>query len=389
MCLKSGYKTLTPIELANCLQAHRAKKISSRGVRVFFGCLAMLAIREASFRVAKRKGQKPWSTPRFLQTELCALTGLSEGAVKRELKALAQASVLAFSETGISVNKELLPDAYGLCQMLSGKRSPKRPIPFPRSVLRFLARSTKHSLSTTIIAYVVRGLSLSQKSGEVSSAGTVKASWVSKAFGLSLRSAKGSRKELIHSGFISKDTGSFQRKLNRDGAYFRISLDWSEKLLLPKSKGGTPPKFAPRRAATHPKIAPPYKDRKTSNESKNQKTQLSGVCVANGFRKPSLSDVTLDDLKYFPRLKRLFFEAVQRGWVKDSESDFLNWVAAAVRAKEVGCASPVKVFLGITKGQKWHFITQAQEDRARGAIRLSRENSFRNGAQSMFQRPKE
>jgi len=374
VCVQSGYKTVTPIEISNCLQAHLKDELSYRGVRVFFGCLAMVAVREAAARSQKRKGRKPCSAPRFQTTELSWLTGLPESAVKRELRILRGLSILAFAETEAVTAKELLhPEYQDLCAKFSGKRSPKRPIPVPRAVLRFIARSGKGALSKTLLAHIVRGLTLKPRTGEISSAGTVKASWIANTFDLSLRSVKAARQELIKMRLISKDTGSFQRKLNRDGAYFQLNLAWTDGRKVARSEGGTPPKSAPRRAASHPKFAPPYKDKKTSYESKNQKTQsralkLTGVCKANQEGEPTLRDVRLEDLKRYSRLKILFRQAVAAKWIRDSEPDFLNWVAAAVRAQTVEAHSPVRVFVGIVRKGRWNFITQAQEDRALAAI---------------------
>lgn len=374
MCIQSGYKTVTPIEIANCLAAHERKEISLRSVRVFFGCLAMLAIREAAMRSAKKKGKKPSSAPRYLVSELSGLTGLKESAVKRELRHLRSSSLITFGESAIETNKELLPGSEALCREISGRRSPKRPIPVPRAVLRFLAASHRSSVAKTLLAYIVRGLSLDSRTGQISCAGTVKASWISKTLGLSLRGVRSARKELIRTSFISKDTGSFQRKLNRDGAYFRIDLSWTEPR---KGEGREPRKFSPPHPKTALLFAPPYKDRKTSYESKNQKTEscalkLPGVCKANP-EKPTLRDVKPEDLKRYSRLRLLFEEAVARKWIQNSEASFLNWVSAAVRAQTVQTRSPVRVFISIVKQRRWDLITQAQEDRARASILRNRQ----------------
>src|SRR5207245_2911426 len=88
-----------------------------------------------------------------------------------------------------------------------------------------LARSTRPALAKTVIAYLLRGLAL-ERSGKIRSAGTVKISWICALFQISERAARAARAELIRLGWITKDTGSFQRKLNRDGAYFVIDPFW-------------------------------------------------------------------------------------------------------------------------------------------------------------------
>ena len=223
-CVQSGYKTITPFEIANCLHAQQAGQISYRAVRVYFGCVAMVAIREAALRSGKRKGTKPCSKPSYRTGELAGLTGLSERTVKRELRSLERASLVRFAENKITFQTSPLPQSGELCEKISGKRSARRPIPVPRSVLRFIARTPRAALGLTMLGYVVRGLTIERKTGEVRGVGTGKAGWIAETFGLSLRSVRAARKELIAMNFISQDTGSTQRKLNRDGSYFRINL---------------------------------------------------------------------------------------------------------------------------------------------------------------------
>jgi len=376
VCIQGGYKTVTPVQIANCFGALNQDAISYRAVRVYFACLSLVATREAAKRDAVKKGRKPCGEARYRVAELCAVTGLKAQAVKRELRSLKKAGLLSWSEKLLVVKCDSLPGNDGLLQSLSGQRSPLRPIPVPRAVLRFVARSTKGALGKTVMAYVVRGLSIDRKDASLRSAGTVKASWIADVFRLSLRSVKGARKELIDCGLITKDTGSFQRKLNRDGAYFQVNLAWHE------GKGETL-KISPRGLQKRPDFAPPYEYKKTSYEFKNQKTEsralrVPGVCKQKNRGEATIRDIKAQDLKNFMSLKALFFQAVRNNWVQGSESNFLNWIAAAVRANTVPARDPVRVFVAIVRRSQWHLITQAQEERARAAIRHSRERDSEN-----------
>jgi hypothetical protein len=255
----------------------------------------------------------------------------------------------------------------------------------PRAVLRFLARSRQGALSKTLVAYIVRGLSLERRTGEVRGAGTVKASWISNVFGISVRSVKSARKALIEGGFITKDEASFQRKLNQDGAYFQVNLSWDGtlgkrsdgKAAVQPNRSESLPDFAPPSIENRGIFSPPYKDLKTSYESKNQKTQSKPLKLSRVYTgkagegsSPMLRDVKLEDLQHFSRVQILFQQAVSAGWMGGTEADLLNWVGAAVRAKTVEARDPVRLFVGIVKRKRWELITQAQEDRARQAIRI-------------------
>lgn len=367
MYIEGGYKTVTPIQVANCLAAHEEGAISYRAVRVYFAALSLVAIREAAERGSKRKGKEARKAPRYSIAELNAATGLKPQAIRSELKRLKTCALLVWSERAILVNSSPLPRSEELLDALSGRRSLHRPIPVPRRVLRFVASSGKASLGKTAIAYVVRGLSIERRGGTIRATGSVKASWIADVFGLSLRSVKSARKALIDCELITKDTGSFQRKLNRDGAFFRFNCDWVERK-----------QFAPLRGKSRAIFAPPYKYRKTSYEFKNQKTQSmalkrAGVCKANEAQKPDLRNVRAEDLKTVPRVRELFAQGVKAGWAVGSEAEFLNWTAAAVRALRVPARDPVRVFIAIVKGKRWELITAAQENLARTAIARFRE----------------
>ncbi len=390
MCVDSGYKTVTATEIGNCISALNRKAISYRAVRVYFGCLALVAIREAARRAVVRVGRRPGTVPRYRVGELCELTGLANRRIQRELRSLSQAGLLSFSESHIETRREPSPESESLARTFAGNRSLKRPIPVPRSVLRFLARCERPVLGKTVLAYVLRGMSIDRSSGEVRGVGTVKASWIADAMKVSLRAAKAARRDLIDRGFISKDTGSWQRKLNRDGAYFRVNLSWKDereglrgeapgvvrRLAMPVSR------IAPRPGKNCPAFAPPIKNKKTPYGSKDQKPctgKLPGVSGIEGRKGegPTLRDVQLVDIKDFRRTEALYRQAVDLGWVKDSEASFLNWVGAAVRAKSCRANDPVRVFLGIVRQGLWKNITDSEEERARQAINRYRHDGDR------------
>ena len=400
--ISGGYKTQTVIQLGNLLSIYNEKKIGLRAMRVYLACLVITASREAAKRL-EEKNRPSWKnkknvTPMFLFEELTSLTGLTKSQVKKELKSLERAGLLLFSESSIQFTKSQLPTATETTEALAGKRSIKRPIPLPRRVLRFLVKEGREGSIKTTLAYIVRGLAISRK-GEIKYKGTVKACWISEVTGLSLRSVRTARKELIGLEFITDDEGSKQWKLNRDGAYFTINLDWTEPRcetipVLEKSNSARPT----LENCTH--FAPPYKDKKTLNRSKNQKTHtsgeesalraLSGFCEMNlkketfterrtihkqlstkKIRKPILRDIKPDDLKRLSKLKMLYAQATKAKWLEPSEANFQNFVSAAVRATRTEGDS-VRIFVSIVKKGLWKNITQAQEDRAREVIQKSR-----------------
>ncbi len=395
-----GYKTITSIQFTNALWALSREEISLVSLRIYFACLVLVAVREAARRYRKARREKPKELARYRFNELERLTGLSPRAIKRALRQLNGAGLAQYSEGEIVIATEPVDGSEELLEKLSCSRSPKRPIPVPRSVLRFLARNHKEALAKTIIAYLVRGLSLARSGGEIFHKGTVKVSWIAKAFNLSERAVHYARGELVGLGWIERDKNSFQRKLNRDGAYFVINLNlgFTQKQAAETQKQEQPAlgatatvdnfakapvkpdkrvlEFAPLPPEIRTAFAPPYKDKKTSNEVKNQKTQPSepaGVSKQE-WKIPNLRNITPMDLRSFGRLETLYAKAAQENWIKASEAMALNFISAAVRAREVG-DDPARVFVTLVRRGLWHHITQAQEEYARRALVKFREHN--------------
>jgi hypothetical protein len=395
--LESGYKTITPIQLCNALSALQTGDISFRAFRVYLACFSLVAIRDAAGRVRKKSGRRGDVTPRYRVEELACLTATDEKSVRRDLARLRRASLLTFSEHAITVTETPLPSSGALLSATSGTRSIMRPIPVPRSMLRFLARCQKPVLAKTVIAYILRGLTLDRRSGEVRGKGTMKLSWVAEVFGVSERAARYARGELVRLGWIERDRNSYQRKLNRDGSYFRVDLGWrcppvggAARLKAPEEgteKAGN--RELSRVQAARDRVlqiaapllksctetAPPKERHETPNGSKNQRTrnaEPSGFYLRVRERKPSIRDVRDEDLRCFTRTEVLYWQAVREGILQHSEINALNWLSAAVRAKSVR-GDAVRVFMGIVRKQLWVNITQEQEERARKALVRYRE----------------
>jgi Mn-dependent DtxR family transcriptional regulator len=374
--MQSGYKTITPIQFANILWLLEEGTLSKRDAQTYFGCFALVAIREAATRYKKCRREKPRDLPRYRLNELVRLTGLPPKAVKRSLSRLRRQGLVDHREGQIFIITEPLPGSNELSESLSCRRSPKRPIPVPRSAIRFLAGNPTLSLTKTLIGYLVRGLSISRQGGEISNRGTAKVSWISETLGLSERAVRYARKTLIELGCIESDEGSHQLKLNRDGAYFVLNLECTF-VKREKKVAATVPDFAPLPPEKCTDFAPPNKDKKTSIEIKHQETlppaKPAGVFLERKEH-PNLWDIKPEDLWHFGRLEELYFQASKAGWIKPCEAMALNFLAAAVRAREAG-NDPPRFFVALIRKRLWSHITQAQEDRGRAALVKYREEN--------------
>lgn len=272
-------------------------------------------------------------------------------------------------------------------------------VPVPRRVVRFLAKCERRSTLLVLLTYLERGLSLDK--GKIKTAGTAKASLIAEKTGLTIRSVRTARAELLELGLITPDTTKYQRKLNKDGSYFTINLSWNEskntaRVINRKGSAETSndleaekvpvdnsrplaAKISPLPIKNNTKISPPYRNKISSNEFRNQKTQSKASNSSGVFSKregegkvllpPSIRNVQRIDLEQFSRCKTLYQQACETKLLRHSEATFLNFVGAAVRAKSSKDGDSVKIFMGILKKNLWMNITQEQEDRARMAIK--------------------
>lgn len=392
--MDSGYQAITPIQLSNIVWAVQQKQIRAQSSRVYFGCFVLLASRLAAARVRRKRRQTPIGFNRFRIDELVKVTGLKPASVRRGVMELEAGKLISFSEQEISIATEASSGAESLISVFSCRRSPKRPIPVPRAVLRHFATSKSVALVHVMIAYLLRGLSISRKAGIINNRGTVKASWIAENFGLSIRTVRYVRRELYREGWVTRDTKSFQRKLNRDGAYFVINADWTgTRLENGSEKGISAQKGAPAALEIAPLLvknctpfAPPRENEETSNEIKNQKARSAepdGVWKggsggekpkATNAGAPSIRRIVPDDLRRFDRLQELYAQAVRANWLPESEANALNFVAAAVRAREAE-GDAARIFVSLVRRGLWQNITQAQEERARKALARFRDEN--------------
>lgn len=360
-----SYKTLSLIEICNGVGAFLEGLISLEILQVYLGCFELLAVREATKHSKAKKKRVGIEHTLFHEKELIRLLGASEKKVKSALKKLHRLGLLTFKETSITAASTSLPFSERLLERVGEKRSTSRPIPIPRAFLRFLLREKRASVVLTALSYILRGLSLSPKARSLKNRGTVKATWIAMALNLSERSVRYARKELKIMGWLSEDTTEKQWKKNRDGAFFEINLLWGRK---EKGEPKKAPDFAPLPPKKKAHFAPPYRDNKTYYVSRNQKTSSGVSTKQEGGGEPDIRNIRQEDLESFSRTETLYRQAVEKKWVKDSESTFQNWVAAACKAKRIQAGDRVKIFVGIVKKGLWNYIAQEDEERARAAL---------------------
>jgi len=278
---------------------------------------------------------------------------------------LGRLGLVAWSEASIEFPEEtesLFQE--GFSEVLDLVPNHRRLVPVPRRILRRIAQGERKTGIATILGHLLR--CLYYKGGLCLPEGTCKASWIADVFGVDVRNVKSARKELVEIGWLVP-IATKQVHLNRFGARFRVNLEWS-------SRNDISP--LPKRSLPRPKtttgLPPLYKDKKLSTRNEKPETRRSGP--AGVFQKPGperaqLRNVRMEDLDSTPSLCELFAQAVEKGLVKRSEMDRLNFFAAAEHARAVGTKNPCGLFVTIVRRGLWQYISLSDEDAARAKLR--------------------
>jgi hypothetical protein len=345
---EGGYCLISVGAMLACWQAYRDGQLKYRDVRVWFAAHEMVARRcmLAQGRLAA-----------YGIEELTRLVGGVGGEYLRvSVRRLEACGLISWSNSAVKFPKIECDESRD-----------RRLVPVPRRTVRFLAGCKRPAVTATILGHLMRCVYM--RKGECSAKGTCKASWIAQTFGVSLRSVKAARKELAEMGWLDV-TESDHWHRQRWGGTAVVNLAWSG---LRKQKRQS--ESAPRPGLSTTESAPPDIKQETPSESRYQNLtspERPGV-KREGEEKPSIRNIKPEDLLRFSRTEELYRQAVAAGWVKHSESQALNWIGAAVRAKTVA-GDPVRVFAGIVRKNLWRYVTQEQEDHARRALSRYREH---------------
>ena len=119
--MRSGYKTITPTQLANVLAALDVGTVGLRELRVYFACFALVAVREAARRYRRRRREAPKEQARYRLAEFQEITGLRSIVIKSRLPLQSDCnhsiSLNAFSSSFLSVARPISDFAYRVASL--------------------------------------------------------------------------------------------------------------------------------------------------------------------------------------------------------------------------------------------------------------------------------
>lgn len=347
-----GYVLVPATGLLSAWWAYKRRFIQFRDFRAWLACHELLAQ-----RCGLQKGQ----TPHFKVEELRALVGGVGGEhLRASLRRLERTGLVTWSQTTLrfatSVSDVRVGDTEDLDETVQRVTNHRRRVPFPRRLLRLLARESRPVFVATALGHLLR--CMYSRNGMCRGDGRCKASWVANVFEVDERNVKAARKQLLEQEWLFRRP-DWQRAMNRWGPAVCFNF---------RRADGQPRETPPRPTLSTTGTPPP---RRTGNSSFGRsENQKPGSPVPSGVRKrtgrgPRLSRVLLTDLKDPSRLLVLHEQAQRAGLVGNSESDRLKFFAAAEHAVSYGRKNPPGLFAAVVRRGLWNYLTLPDEDRAR------------------------
>jgi hypothetical protein len=351
-----------PVPIASLVVAWRSVGVGD--FRVWLACWE-----------ARARRQDPDQLARHGFAELAKLAGISERSTRASVRRLVQAGLVEWSVEAIRFPDQTLEDDDLVGDTIGRGRGA---LAIPRRMLRFLANGARPALIAVALGLLLR--CLSRRRDGFDGRGRVKASWIAKVFGVSVRAVKHARAELVELGWIEAEP-SDQWSMNRWGRAFRIDLGWEapkpERDIITvrqASASSSPPRTEIGASSSPPDLhQDPLPEREENQDPASGRPAKPGASLEGTMAKtlpaPKLADIRIEDLTDISRTLDLHRQAVAKGLVTNSERDVLRFVALAEHARQVGKANPPGLFAALLRRQAWNFITQGEEDAARRRLR--------------------
>ena len=197
--------------------------------------------------------------------------------------------------------------------------------------------------------------------------GCCKAEWIGKLFGVNAKRVNLERARLIEEGWFTREPTT-PRARKKFGQWVRLTLVPSEPTPEPV-ENPTPdtPKVQPQNPDSDTKVQPLLNPSLSSEEEilNNQTLPAdapeAGACQPNHLDEPIWTDIQLNDLRQDDRSEALWQQAIQRGHLKNTQPDRINFFAAIAHAFRVAKHNACGLLRTVVEQGHWHFLSQADE----------------------------
>jgi hypothetical protein len=368
-----GTCPLAPIQVCILWAARQENVITPLAFKVYF------AAHEVKYwRCKTQPGETYHCEPyAFEPTDVSRLLpGVSGAKIARAFGELKALHVLNISDMGIefaqslddvTANERVKQRARAMFDHLHPDTRDKL-IKIPRRLLRLIVQCGRRIVrAATLIGMLLTTMLTKRKDRYGGYKGCCKAQWIANVFGVDASRVKSERAKLIEEGWFTREPTP-PRVRKKFGEWVRLNLRPPE----PTAAPGAPPALDPTEvqpldAGFDPKVQPPLNPSLSSHEEslKNQTLTASnpdpGAYQPPPAQQPTWTNIKLEDLRSDTRSEQLRQDAIQRGYVKDTPPDHVNFFAAIAHTLRVSKTNACGLLRTVVEQGLWHVISQVDE----------------------------
>ncbi len=372
--ITGGTCEIHPLQWCIIWSAYKEGAISWLALKIW--CAAWLMQKS---RCKQKKDGTPY---RFQKSEVHAsFKKVAQKECEDALQELEAANLLRISDTEIWFaaslddikNAQVKIHATAMFAQLHENNRDKR-MKFPKRLLRLIMRCGQQIVRVATMLGLLLRIMLVKRYNDYR--GCVKAAWIASLFGVSRHRVHTERAQLIHEG-IFRRLPTPQWVKNTYGEWVVLNLGKVEATDPVENSADAAEKLEPPAPETLPNLGAPDHNQIPSpfgEVVRNQKIASSdpetGASQPPLLTQPTWNNITLEDLRNDARSERLREEAIQRGHLKDTQPDQINFFAAIAHALRVAKTNVCGLLRTIVEQGLWYVMSQADE--SNGIARLKR-----------------
>jgi len=323
------------------------------------------------------------------------LPGIPQPKIAKAFAELEAARILTISDTGIAFAQHLddltVPERVKRrIQVMFDhlhENTRDKIIKIPRRLLKLIVQCGRRIVRAATLLGMLLTTMLTKRTDQYAGyKGCCKAQWIANLFGVNAKRVNLERARLIAEGWFRR-LPTPQRVRQHYGEWVALNLT---PLALP-TPGEKPTASAAQVQPPLPQgeaqVQPPLlKPDSPSEIEENQKPPLpppAGAYQPQHPRNPTWTDIQPDDLRLDSRSEALYQQAIQRGCLKPTPADRINFFAAIAHALRVAKHNACGLLRTLVEKGFWHVISQADEYNAMERLKRTAQAQQTQPAQPM------
>jgi hypothetical protein len=267
-------------------------------------------------------------------------------------------------------------------------------IKIPRRLLKLIIQCGRRIVRTATLFGLLLTTMLTKRTTRYEGyKGCCKAEWIGKLFGVNAKRVNLERAKLIDEGWFTREPTT-PRVRKKFGQWVRLNITPSEPTPEPvENPTPDPPKAQPQNTHSDTKMQPLLNPSLASeeailnNQTLSPETPEPGVDQQKNLDEPIWTDIQPDDLRQDTRSEALRQDAIQRGHLKNTQADRINFFTAIAHALRVAKHNACGLLRTVVEQGLWHFLSQADECTATQRLRRVDDEHEAKEAQRMHTNP--